>query len=238
MQIFVQHGGQQLGPFTEAELKAQLASGAISLDDHVWWQGQGNWIPLSQSQFAPGATPAIPGTPVVPGTPLPVAGPNSNLALAALICGCVSIICWLLASLPAIILGHMGLSQIKKNPGMQGRGMALAGLILGYVTMGFFLIYIIAIITLMSLGNQVTNVFQTIQSQLNAAAMTNSDSSSTDQNSSNSDSSSTNSDTSTNAPSTTSPDQSTTNSTPGSTDSSTNADGTKPASGDTNSANQ
>jgi hypothetical protein len=80
MQIYIHRDNQQLGPFTEAEVKAQLASGAISLQDHVWWQGQANWIPLGQSPLlAPGFT-APPGTPAVPspgGTPQP----TSQLAI-------------------------------------------------------------------------------------------------------------------------------------------------------------
>lgn len=229
MQIYVQHGGQQLGPFTEAELQAQIASGAISPQDHVWWQGQANWIPLSQSQFAvPGtATPVVPGAPAGP-TTVVVAPPSSNLAVWALVCGCVSILCWLLASIPAIILGHMARSQIKKNPGMQGGGMALAGLILGYVTLVFSILYIsvVGVSVLIALGNQVKSVNQTIQSQIQSAESTNSDSNSTDQ------SASTNSDQSTNAPAATSPDQSTNSdqstnaapsTTPASSDSSTNS---------------
>jgi peptidyl-prolyl cis-trans isomerase B (cyclophilin B) len=75
----------------------------------------------------------------------------------ALICGCASFLCGIFAAIPAIILGHMGLSEIKKNPGMQGRGMALAGVILGYVITAFSILYIgiVGISVLIALGNQV-----------------------------------------------------------------------------------
>ena len=46
MQIYIHRNNEQLGPFTEAEVRAQLASGAISPQDHVWWQGQPGWVPL------------------------------------------------------------------------------------------------------------------------------------------------------------------------------------------------
>jgi len=249
MQIYVQHGGQQLGPFTEAELKAQLESGAISAQDHVWWQGQANWIPLSQSQFAPGGA-AMPSIPAMPGAPSPLPSmpgspgtpPKSNLALWALVCGCLSLVCSLFASIPAIILGHISLSRIKKNPGMEGHGMALAGLILGYVfTIALPFISIVAISVLIALGNQVKDVFSTINSQLAIEGMTNSsDQSSSDQSTNSSDSSSTNSDQSTNssdestnaAPATSSPDQSTNSApaAPASPDSSTNSPDSSPAS--------
>jgi hypothetical protein len=141
MQIYIHRNNQQLGPFTEAEVKAQLASGAISLQDHVWWQGQANWMPLGQSPLAATLSSTSPGSaPMVP-SPLPgttavaytTVQEPSKLAIWALVCGCLTLLCGLLASIPAIILGHLALGEIKKNPNRTGRGMALAGLIIGYV---------------------------------------------------------------------------------------------------------
>jgi hypothetical protein len=179
MQIYVHKNNQQLGPFTEAEVKAQLVSGALSLQDHVWWQGQANWIPLGQSPLAATLAPTAPGSaPAVP-SPLPGATAafsgggsvpvTSKLAIWALVCGCLSLLCGIFASVPAIILGHMGLSEIKKNPALQGRGMALAGMILGYVFTTLIVIYLVSIVVLLSMGNNVKDIFKTINAQLNAA---------------------------------------------------------------------
>jgi len=176
MQIYVHSNNQQLGPFTEAEVKAQLASGALSLQDHVWWQGQANWLPLSQT---PLATPLSPGIPPLPGSIAPMPGvvlgypyateKTSNLALWSLISGISAFFCGI-TFIPAIILGHMGLSETKKNPAIQGRGMALAGTIIGYVVFAFYVfIPIIAIGVLMVLGNQVKSTFKTINAQVQAA---------------------------------------------------------------------
>jgi len=222
MQIYIHRNNQQLGPFAEDEIKAQYASGAISLQDHVWWQGQADWMPLGVSPLLAAISPTIPETSTVPSANA-TGQETSNLAIWALVCGCLSLFLSLLASIPAIILGHMGLNQIKRNPGMQGRGMALAGLILGYVfTLILPIISIIAISILIALGNQVKSTFKTIQAQENSPQSTNS-----------ADQSATTSGPITNAPpqttpapaSTNSPDQST-NSAPASTnspDSSTNA---------------
>jgi predicted lipid-binding transport protein (Tim44 family) len=89
----------------------------------------------------------------------------------------VSLVCWFFASLPAIILGHMARSQIKKEPSLQGGGMALAGLILGYISMALFIAYVavVGISVLIALGNQVKATTNTISSQVDAAAATNSD---------------------------------------------------------------
>lgn len=178
MQIFIHHNNQQLGPFTEAEVKAQLASGALSLQDHAWWQGQSGWMPLGQTIFATTAA-NMPAVPPVPGSvasmpPMPAPVASSKLAMWSLICGVCSLLCGIFTALPAIILGHMGLSEIKKNPAIQGRGMALTGLIIGYLVVGLCVISLIAIMVLTALGAQVKNTFKQINQQLEAAQNTNS----------------------------------------------------------------
>jgi len=67
------------------------------------------------------------------------------LAVAALICGVAQIVAGPLTGIPAIILGHVARSRIRQT-GEQGDGMALAGLILGYVGLVLTVIVVIAII--------------------------------------------------------------------------------------------
>ena len=169
MQYFIHHAGQQLGPFTEAEVKAKLAAGALSPQDLVWWEGQADWVPLGQvSAFAAG-TPAIPGMPSAPAVPAAAAlmgAPTSKLAIWSLVCGCLSLLCGIFASIPAIILGHMSLSEIKKAPATQGKGMAIAGLILGYVFTTLIVIYLISIVVLLAMGSRVNDVFKTLDAQI------------------------------------------------------------------------
>jgi hypothetical protein len=63
---------------------------------------------------------------------------TNGLSIAALVTGIIG------ASVLAIIFGHIALSQIKtRNEG--GRGMAIAGLVLGYVFLGITMIWIIII---------------------------------------------------------------------------------------------
>jgi uncharacterized protein DUF4190 len=69
---------------------------------------------------------------------------NSNKAIASLVCG-VLFMC-APASIAAIILGHLALVDIKRTAGrMAGRGMAIAGLTLGYVGIGLTTLYFIFI---------------------------------------------------------------------------------------------
>lgn len=63
---------------------------------------------------------------------------TAGIAVASLVLGILSY-CLLgpLTSIPAVICGHVALSKIKKNADtLQGGGLALAGLIMGYIQLG------------------------------------------------------------------------------------------------------
>jgi hypothetical protein len=64
------------------------------------------------------------------------AGPPAGTAVASLVCGIAGVLlgaCLLgLPSVAAVILGHIGLNQTRNNA-RAGRGLAIAGLVLGYV---------------------------------------------------------------------------------------------------------
>jgi Domain of unknown function (DUF4190) len=90
--------------------------------------------------------PGYQGAPTWTGGPgYPAGQGTSGLAVAALVCGIAQIFFWVLAGIPAIILGHVARSRIRQT-GEQGAGMALAGLILGYVGLALAIIFVILII--------------------------------------------------------------------------------------------
>lgn len=70
-----------------------------------------------------------------PRTPMPKRE-TPGIAIASLVCGILSWVCvGLLAAIPAVITGHMALGRIKRSAGaLAGRGLAIAGLILGYTS--------------------------------------------------------------------------------------------------------
>jgi hypothetical protein len=74
-----------------------------------------------------------------------VPGPQqrtNGLAIASMVLGIVWI--YWIGSILAVIFGHIALSQINASRGWQsGRGMAIAGLVLGYVGLGFLLLVIV-----------------------------------------------------------------------------------------------
>jgi hypothetical protein len=71
----------------------------------------------------------LPGARAVAPYP-PVRGTN-GLAVGSLACGLGQLILGPLATIPAIVLGHMARHQIKRT-GEDGAGMALAGLLMGW----------------------------------------------------------------------------------------------------------
>ena len=75
---------------------------------------------------SPGAVPArVPPVPVGPQK-------TSGLAVASLICGIFFFL--IFPAILAIVFGHISLSQIKQSAGrLTGRGLAIAGLVLGYL---------------------------------------------------------------------------------------------------------
>ena len=81
-----------------------------------------------------------PGMPPMPGM-MPMgypAPPKTNaLAIASLICSLLGLATCAATSILGVIFGHIAKSQIKQNR-EEGEGMALAGLIVGYIGLAIF----------------------------------------------------------------------------------------------------
>lgn len=77
-------------------------------------------------------------------------------ASASLVLGILGIFL-LIPAIPAIICGHVARSKIRKQPDLlSGKGMALAGLIMGYVAISFFVIMaVLAMITIQKESNRI-----------------------------------------------------------------------------------
>ena len=78
-------------------------------------------------------------------SPAPLAPPkNCGMAIASLVCGVLSMTCCgFFTGIPAIILGHLAKTKIKQSQNsLSGEGLALAGLILGYVNLALSIILI------------------------------------------------------------------------------------------------
>ncbi len=85
-----------------------------------------------------------------PRTIYPGSGPSApttrvnGLAVASLVTG-LFFWCCEIPGIAAIVLGHIALEQIEKSGGMQrGRGMAIAGIVLGWVGIGIVGVLVLA----------------------------------------------------------------------------------------------
>lgn len=79
-------------------------------------------------------------------------GQTSVLAIVSLVLGILGI--FFIGSIAAIICGHIARSQIRKSNGEQtGDGLALAGLILGYLSIAFWMLWLVFVGGLAMLGS-------------------------------------------------------------------------------------
>jgi hypothetical protein len=73
--------------------------------------------------------------------PAVIPAPTTNgAAVASLVCGFIPIV----GAIPAVILGHVARGQIRQT-GERGDGMAVAGLVLGYLAITFWLFALLVI---------------------------------------------------------------------------------------------
>jgi hypothetical protein len=86
--------------------------------------------------------------PAPPGVSAAVARQTSTLAIASLVAGVLS---WLLmpfvAGIAAVVCGHMARGEIRRsNGGLEGDGLAVAGLVLGWVNIVLCVLTVLAVV--------------------------------------------------------------------------------------------
>ncbi len=91
----------------------------------------------------------------------PSSPPATPAAVWSLVLGILSIL-WFgpLAGVPAIICGHLARAKIRENPrGFSGQGMAVAGLIMGYLTTALTALILLVQGGLMTAGEFIYSLF-------------------------------------------------------------------------------
>jgi Domain of unknown function (DUF4190)/GYF domain 2 len=153
MQIHIARDGKQLGVFSLEEINRQLAAGTLSPSDQAWYEGAAAWAALST---VPGVSAAVPANvPQISPAPvssapltLPPARKTEPLAIMALVFGGIGIFgfccgLFLMSAVAGVVCGHLALSKIKANPELEGHGLALSGLIIGYIAIASWLIWVV-----------------------------------------------------------------------------------------------
>ncbi len=137
---------------------AKVTSGEILASDLVWKEGMRDWQPAGEipglkalmGPSQPMSSPVFPQVDAQPTQsspmPAPVPAPapyemnrppaTSGLAIASLICGILGLVtCFPIFGIPAVICGHLAMHQISRHPqSIPGRGLAIAGLVMGYLS--------------------------------------------------------------------------------------------------------
>jgi hypothetical protein len=75
---------------------------------------------------------------------MPVSRRTNGLAIASLVCGLAQLPSFGLTMLPAVILGHVARGQIRRT-GEDGMGLATAGVVLGWIGIGFAVLVILIV---------------------------------------------------------------------------------------------
>lgn len=170
MVYHIGRNGGQLGQFKEEDIRQGLAAGQFLTSDLVWREGMPQWLPMTEV-FGFAAAAAISAPMVSHGgavSPPPVSHeqgmaayqhvgvgimPTSGLAIASMITGILSLVSFLVCAvgavlaIPGIICGHMSLAEIRRSGGqVQGRGMAIAGLVTSYVTVAIGVVMLVFVL--------------------------------------------------------------------------------------------
>jgi hypothetical protein len=119
--------GQEYGPVSVGQIQQWLLEGRANTQTKVLREGTMDWRII-------GEMPEL----MAPAAYLPTQ--TDGKAIASLVCGIISLwILPILASIPAIILGHMSRKAIRNSMGrLTGEGFVLAGLIMGYISLAIF----------------------------------------------------------------------------------------------------
>lgn len=84
----------------------------------------------------------------------PMAPSTSGFAIASLILSIASfVILPIIGAVLGVIFGHLALNEIKQSQGrVEGRGLALGGLIVGYIHIGLAICFVVGFIVLVVIG--------------------------------------------------------------------------------------
>jgi hypothetical protein len=136
--------GRAYGPATAGQLRQWIAEGRANAQTPTLAPGAPEWKPLGALPEFAGHF-AAPGPPVIgplkPGTSPGSQWPKTNsFATAGLIFGILSVTCFCCCpfNVLGLVFSLVGLSQINRHPELyEGRGLAIAGLILSAASLLF-----------------------------------------------------------------------------------------------------
>jgi len=134
----------EYGPASADQVRQWIADGRATPQTRAKAEAGGDWKSLSEFPEFAAALAAryagpVPRPSVPPGSPPPMSSnspPANGMAKTSLILGVLSFLgCSILTGIPAIITGHIAHNRFRKAPQeFGGGGFAIAGLVLGYLS--------------------------------------------------------------------------------------------------------
>jgi hypothetical protein len=139
---YYSRAGQRSGPMTLEALRGMAASGQL-----VWTEGMTDWLPAAQVPAIGVHGGAVPQPLGYYQPPIGLQPSEKTKCVWALVCGIVSLLCCgVLLGPVALALGLMALSGMKRHGNQDGRGMAIAGVVLGIIgTVGGIVVIILQV---------------------------------------------------------------------------------------------
>lgn len=177
-QWFYARGGQQAGPVSFEQLSQLARTGGLTANDLVWQEGTPDWQPAGQ---VPGLfAAATGGYPPAP-APSPYAAPPGPYAAAAaphgvpyaqanyygapagqsfakdaqsaMIIAIIGIFCLGIILGPiAIVQGNKARKNMRASGNMEGEGMAVAAIVIGWIMVGLFGMWLLFMIIAIAAG--------------------------------------------------------------------------------------
>lgn len=128
MRYHIGRDGQRYGPFSDAELREQLARGDVLASDSIWHEGLPAWQPVAS---------LFPDAPRVPPPPPSVSGAHDQAipgANTGFVLGLINLITWFIpiVGLPLSIWGLVASIKAQRR-GVGGK--AIAGLVLNIIAL-------------------------------------------------------------------------------------------------------
>jgi hypothetical protein len=133
--------GNPYGPIDLGQMRQWIAEGRVNAQTRVQEAGAAYWKTAAEfPELGFASAGGVPGAGPSSLPPLPTgqaAGQQNGLAITSFVLGLLSLVCFgFLTGMPAIICGHLARGRARQLPGVYGRaGLALAGLIMGYVSL-------------------------------------------------------------------------------------------------------
>jgi len=130
--------GREYGPIPAETLRQWIREGRANAQTQAWAEGTAQWKPLAeQVEFAPLLARIPPPLAAAGAVPVTMVPRTNSMALASLFMGILSLTCGMCCcygipfNVLGIIFALVALAQISADPyGQQGRGLAVAGLVL------------------------------------------------------------------------------------------------------------